>query len=143
MAIRISRRFTFCAGHRLLGHEGKCQNLHGHNYVVEFHLTGEEQDSVGRIMDFKALKNVCKGWLDDNWDHAFVLWDQDENALQAIRSSKPHRIYELPYNPTAENMAKYLLEQVCPKILDGTGASAYMVRLWESEETCAEVTLDD
>ncbi len=142
MAISISRRFTFCAGHRLLGHEGKCQNLHGHNYVVEFYLTGQEQDSVGRIMDFKMLKQVCKGWLDEHWDHSFILWDQDDNALHAIRQAEPHRIYELPYNPTAENMAKYLLEIVCPEILAGTGASAFKVRLWESEETCAEVTLD-
>ena len=136
------RRFTFCAGHRLVGHEGKCQNLHGHNYVVEIHVTGREQDAVGRILDFKLLKQKCKRWIDDNWDHAFVLWDQDENALQAVRQCEPHRIYQLPTNPTAENMAKYLLEQVCPKILDGTGASAFKVRLWESEETCAEVIQD-
>lgn len=143
VAISINRRFTFCAGHRLLGHEGKCQNLHGHNYAVEVFVTGQQQDSVGRILDFKKLKEACKGWLDTNWDHAFILWDQDENALAAIRQSEPHRIYELPYNPTAENMAKYLLEIVCPKILGETGASAYKVRLWESEETCAEVTLGD
>lgn len=136
------RRFTFCAGHRLVGHEGKCQNLHGHNYVVEVYVTGQQQDAVGRILDFKLLKQKCHGWLDEHWDHAFILWDQDENALAAIRSCQPHRIFELPYNPTAENMAKYFLEQVCPKILHETGATAFKVRLWESEETYAEVTCD-
>lgn len=136
------RRFTFCAGHRLVGHEGKCQNLHGHNYVVEIYVTGQEQDAVGRILDFKLLKQKCKGWLDEHWDHAFVLWDQDENGLAAIRSSHPHRIYELPDNPTAENMAKHLLDEICPRILEGTGASAFKVRLWESEETYAEVTAE-
>ncbi len=118
------RRVTFCAGHRLLRHEGKCQNLHGHNYVAEFHVTGQEQDEVGRILDFKLLKEKCKGWLDEHWDHAFVLWDQDQNAIDAIKSCQPHRIYLLPYNPTAENMAKYLLHEVCPHLLQGTGASA-------------------
>lgn len=140
--INIMRRFTFCAGHRLVGHEGKCQNLHGHNYVAEFYVTGQEQDAVGRILDFKLLKQKCNGWLDENWDHAFILWDQDSNALQAIRSCQPHRVYELPYNPTAENMAKYLLEEVCPEILQDTGATAYKIRVWESEETYAEVTLE-
>ncbi len=140
MTLSIMRRFTFCAGHRLVGHEGKCQNLHGHNYVVEIYVTGQEQDEVGRILDFKLLKESCKGWLDDNWDHAFVLWDKDDDGLNAIRSSHPHRVFELPSNPTAENMAIYLLKEVCPQILDGTGATAWKVRLWESEDTYAEVS---
>jgi len=141
--LRIMRRVTFCAGHRLLGHDGKCKNLHGHNYVVEFHVTGEEQDEIGRIIDFKLLKEKCKGWLDEHWDHAFILWDQDTNALEAVRHCDPHRIYELPYNPTAENLARYLLEEVCPKILEGTGATPYKIVVWESEESFAEVSVDD
>jgi len=135
------RRFTFCAGHRLVGHEGKCQNLHGHNYVIEVYVTGQEQDAVGRILDFKQLKTCCKNWIDENWDHAFVLWQKDQNGLDAIRSSVPHRVYELDSNPTAENMAKHFLKTVCPKILGDSGATAFKVRLWESEETYAEVEL--
>lgn len=91
-------------------------------------------------MDFKQLKNTVNGWIDDNWDHTFILWEKDENGLNAIRSSEPHRIYELDSNPTAENMATHFLQVVCPEILKGTGATAYKVRLWESEETCAEVS---
>ena len=140
MSLSIMRRFTFCAGHRLVGHEGKCQNLHGHNYVVEIFVTGQQQDDVGRILDFKQLKNSIKGWLDDHWDHTFILWKDDANGLAAIRSSEPHRVYELESNPTAENMAIHLLDDICPEVLRGSGATAYKVRLWESEETCAEVS---
>lgn len=142
MALNIMRRFTFCAGHRLVGHEGKCQNLHGHNYAIEIYVTGNKQDEIGRILDFKLLKQRVKGWLDKNWDHSFILWEQDQNGLDAIRSSQPHRIYELSSNPTAENMAIHFLESICPDILEGTGATAYKVRLWESEETCADVSHD-
>ncbi len=140
VSLSIMRRFTFCAGHRLVGHEGKCQNLHGHNYVLEIYITGSEQDEVGRILDFKLLKQKCNAWLDANWDHTFILWSKDRNGIDAIRQSQPHRIYELDSNPTAENMAIHLLEEICPKILVGTGASAFKIRLWESEETCAEVS---
>lgn len=142
VSLSIMRRFTFCAGHRLVGHEGKCRNLHGHNYVLELYLTGQKQDEIGRILDFKLLKQRVNGWIDENWDHTFVLWKDDANGLDAIRSSEPHRIYELEKNPTAENMAIHFLHDIAPKILEGTGASAYRVRLWESEETCAEVNLD-
>ena len=142
MSLSIMRRFHFCAGHRLVGHEGKCQNLHGHNYICEIYVTGKKQDEIGRVIDFKKLKNVVNDWIDENWDHTFVLWEKDENGLEAIRSSKPHRIYELDSNPTAENMALHMLHKICPKILKDTGATAYKVRLWESLETCAEVELD-
>jgi 6-pyruvoyltetrahydropterin/6-carboxytetrahydropterin synthase len=142
VALSIMRRFTFCAGHRLVGHEGKCQNLHGHNYAIEIHVTGNQQDEIGRILDFKLLKQRVNGWIDKNWDHTFVLWEKDANGLAAIRSSEPHRIYELESNPTAENMAIHFLEKICPEILQGTGAAAYKVRLWESEETCAEASTE-
>jgi 6-pyruvoyltetrahydropterin/6-carboxytetrahydropterin synthase len=48
----------------------------------------------------------------------------------------------MPYNPTAENMAKYLLEEVCPTILLGTGSEASRVRIWETEESYAEASID-
>ena len=83
---------------------------------------------------FQNTQQSVNGWIDANWDHTFLLWEKDDNGISAIRSSEPHRLYELNSNPTAENMAIHILE--------GTGATAYKARLWESEETCAEVTLD-
>jgi 6-pyruvoyltetrahydropterin/6-carboxytetrahydropterin synthase len=139
--LSIMRRIKFCAGHRLLGHEGKCRHFHGHNYVADFYVTGSKQDAVGRVIDFSLLKKKLKGWIDDHWDHAMVLWDADENALAAAKQVQPCRIYELPYNPTAENMARYLLEVAAPVILSDTGAQAIKVVLWESDECFAEVAL--
>jgi 6-pyruvoyltetrahydropterin/6-carboxytetrahydropterin synthase len=141
MAITLMRRIKFCAGHRLVGHEGKCRNLHGHNYVAEFYVTGDAQDAVGRVIDFSLLKERFKGWIDDHWDHAFVLWDQDHQALQAIRTVDPHRVFELPTNPTAENMAVYLLNVVSPQLLHDTPARVVRVVVWESDESFAEASL--
>jgi 6-pyruvoyltetrahydropterin/6-carboxytetrahydropterin synthase len=55
---------------------------------------------------------------------------------------KPCRYYVLPYNPTSENMAMYLLREVCPKLLAGKGVNATKVVLWESEESFAEASLN-
>ncbi len=141
VSLSIMRRFTFCAGHQLVGHKGKCRNLHGHNYTLEVYLTGQKQDEIDRILDFKQLELRVNGWIDDNWDHTFILYEKDENALSAIRSFEPHRIYELKNNPTAEDMGVHFHEDICPLVLEGTGATAYKVRLWESEETCDEVSI--
>lgn len=142
MAMTIMRRIKFCAGHRLLGHGGKCEHFHGHNYVADFFVQGEQQDEVGRILDFSVLKRRVKGWIDEHWDHSFLIHQDDHNARQALEMVQPCRFFVMPYNPTAENMAKYLLEEMCPEVLDGTGAKACQVRIWETDESYAEATLD-
>ncbi len=141
MPLTIMRRIKFCAGHRLYKHGGKCEHFHGHNYVADFFVTGDTIDSVGRVLDFADLKNRVKGWLDENWDHSFLIHEEDANARQALEMVQPTRLFIMPYNPTAENMARYLLEQMCPVALAGSGARAVRVRIWETDESFAEASL--
>ncbi|MEM7557952.1 MAG: 6-carboxytetrahydropterin synthase [Planctomycetota bacterium] len=142
MSLTIMRRIKFCAGHRLYQHGGKCEHFHGHNYVADIFVTSEEVDSVGRVLDFADLKARTKGWIDVNWDHSFLVFEQDQNAIEALEKVQPSKLFKLPYNPTAENMAKYLLEVMCPAVLEGSGARAVRVRIWETEEAYAEASID-
>ena len=141
MNLEIMRRIKFCAGHRLHKHGAKCEFFHGHNYVADFYVTSNDVDSVGRVIDFADLKSRFKGWLDENWDHGFILNEADENGLNAIRMVEPCKYYELPYNPTAENMARYLLDVVCPELLGDSNVQATRVVIWETEEAFAEARL--
>lgn len=141
MSLTIMRRIKFCAGHRLVKHGGKCEHFHGHNYTADFYVTGDQVDDVGRVIDFAELKKLFKGWLDEQWDHGFLLNEADENGLAAIKIVEPRRFYVLPFNPTSENMATYLLREVCPKLLAGKGVRATKVVIWESDESFAEASL--
>jgi len=142
MGLTIMRRITFCAGHRLHRHGGKCEFFHGHNYTAEFYVSGAETDDVGRVIDFAVLKTRFKGWIDEHWDHGFVLSQEDENGIAAARLVQPSKYYLMPFNPTAENMARYLLETICPSLLEGTGVRATKVVIWETAEACAEASVD-
>lgn len=142
MSLTVMRRIKFCAGHRLHKHGGKCEHFHGHNYVADFFVRGESQDSVGRVIDFAELKSKCKGWIDENWDHSFLVYEGDENAINALRQVKPCRLFLLPYNPTAENMARYLLEEACPTLFTEGAGQVVRVRIWETDESYAEASLD-
>jgi len=137
MSLTIMRRVKFCAGHRLHRHGGKCEYFHGHNYTAEFYVTGDQTDSVGRVIDFAILKQRFKGWIDEHWDHGFLLNEADENGIAAAQMVQPSKYYLLPYNPTAENMARYLLEEICPQLLEDTGVRATRVVIWETDEACA------
>lgn len=140
MSLTVMRRIAFCAGHRLYRHGGKCEFFHGHNYVAEFYVTGPETDSVGRVIDFAELKARFKGWIDEHWDHSFLLAHDDANGIAAARLVEPSRYFVLPFNPTAENMARYLLEQVCPQLLAEANVVATKVVIWETPDVCAEAT---
>ena len=143
--LSLVRQLKFCAGHRLYRHEGKCAFLHGHNYRVDIEVVGDgggtQVDAVGRIVDFSHIKKRMLGWLDDHWDHGFVLFADDAEALAAVRGMRPTKYFVLPWNPTAENMARYLLEVVAPAVLGDLGVVARRVTVWETDESSATATL--
>ena len=144
--LALLRRLRFCAGHRLWRHESKCAYLHGHNYAVDVEVVpgtgGAVVDDVGRIVDFSLIKSRLLGWLDAHWDHAFILFVDDAEAIAAVRASRPSKLFLLPWNPTAENMARYLVEVVCPGVLSDLGVVARKVTVWETEDSCAVATLE-
>lgn len=144
MNVTVMKQIKFCAGHRLLGHEGKCANLHGHNYTAQIFVSGKEVDSLGRVIDFAVINKLFKGWIDENWDHGFLLWNEDKAAIAAINSLDENRMYLLPYNPTAENIARYLVTEVAPGLvrqIKDYDVSVPKVILWETENSFAEVTV--
>ena len=139
MSIEITRKIKFCAGHRLMNHGGKCENLHGHNYLAEFTIAGTETDTVGRVIDFAVIKALFKGWIDEHWDHGFLVWDQDERVVDAMKAMNT-KLFLLPMNPTAENMALYLLRDVGPQLLEQVReyqVELTRVAIWETEDSCA------
>lgn len=141
MSLTIMKRIRFCAGHRLFRHEGKCAFFHGHNYVADIYVTGEKVDSVGRLVDFSILKKAFAGWIDEHWDHGFMLNEIDENGIAAAKMVEPCKIFLMPYNPTAENIARYLLEEVSPDLLADQSVKASRVVIWETEDSFAEASL--
>lgn len=139
--ITCTRRIQFCAGHRVHGHENKCRNAHGHNYVAFFEAAATDLDGIGRVIDFSVLKEVVGGWIDEFWDHGFIYWYQDEEIQRALSVIEGQKVYVLPTNPTAENMADYLLRVICPLLLKDKGVTVTKVRIWETENCYADATL--
>ena len=143
--LAIVRQLRFCAGHRLFGHEGHCAFLHGHNYRVDIEVVAEaggtDVDAVGRIVDFAVIKSRMLGWLDEHWDHAFIVFAEDAGALAAVRAVEPTKYFVMPWNPSAENMARYLLEVVAPRVFAGLGVVCRRVAVWETDAACAVAAL--
>jgi 6-pyruvoyltetrahydropterin/6-carboxytetrahydropterin synthase len=101
--ITCSRYHDISCGHRVVG-GGKCENLHGHNYRIHFTCAADEElNNLGMVVDFAVIKTVLCAWLEDQWDHRFLMWDKDPLTVTAPG------VLRVPFNPTAENMAQHLL----------------------------------
>lgn len=67
---RITKEFHFSASHQLCGlpEDHPCARLHGHNYIAEVELSGEELDANGFVVDYRELAPL-KQWIDEALDH--------------------------------------------------------------------------
>lgn len=107
--------------------------------VTRGKLVEDGLDNVGRVIDFSVVKTTLCQWLEDNWDHKFLHWEHDSviNSLIVIASTEFARennlvkdedydpfvdsLVSLPFNPTAENLAAYMVDVIGPQLLDEHG----------------------
>lgn len=142
---QVKRYHDISCGHRVVGHEGKCRFLHGHNYRVHFVCESDTNtlDNLGRVIDFGVVKSTLCMWLEENWDHKFIAWDKDTSILKihcAYDEASPNMVEVVesfvfvPFNPTAENMAEYLVEVIGPQQLIGSGIVLTEVTIEETRK---------
>lgn len=158
MGYKVTRYHDISTGHRVAGHESKCRHLHGHNYRIHFTCVADSLDDLGRVIDFSVIKEKLCMWVEDNWDHKFLHWEKDpviqflkDAAQNANETGADHWIEEeslftnalvaVPFNPTAENMAQYLVEVIGPRQLKGTGVRLIDVTIEETAKCHASFTV--
>ena len=120
--VMIERNFS--SAHQLRGYKGKCENLHGHNYKIEIFAKGAELNNIGLLIDFVDLKKA---------------------ADDVVKYFDHRNINELPpfdeLQPSAENLAKYVLERVSRQVSDDR-VQIYKVRCFETPTSVATYQLD-
>ena len=134
--ITASRYHDISCGHRVYKHESKCRHAHGHNYRIHFNCLAPSLDEIGRVIDFSVIKSTLCEFLETEWDHKFLLWDQDPGA-EIMRQFDAESVKLVPFNPTAENMARYLVEIIGPQQLAGTGVILHSVTIEETRKCSA------
>jgi len=136
--ITCTRRIEFDAAHRVMEHESKCKHLHGHRYALEAAFAAPKLDTLGRVVDFGVIKSTLGAWIDEHWDHATILSEKDKPLGVAIAAKTGQKIFYLPKNPTAENMAEYLLA-LCKELFRGMDIECTSIRLYETPNCYVDV----
>lgn len=95
LLFRVAIKVHFDAAHFLKGYPGKCAQLHGHRWVVEAHLSGNQLDELGMLIDFSLIKQQLSEIV-AQFDHTLIN----------------NTVFFSLINPTAENLAKYIFTQL-------------------------------
>ena len=136
--ITCTRRIEFDAAHRILNHESKCKMLHGHRYALEASFAAKKLDNLGRVIDFGVIYEILGNWINENLDHNTILCTKDKELGDKIAASTGQEIYYMEENPTAENIAKHIFTEICPKLFANKEASCIKVKLYETPNCYAE-----
>jgi 6-pyruvoyltetrahydropterin/6-carboxytetrahydropterin synthase len=115
--MEITTRMEFDTGHRIPNHKSVCKNLHGHRYAIEVTLKGKinsntNESDFGMVMDFKDVKELIKNNIVDQWDHAFIVFKEDQVILDFLNNLDNHKTIIFPLVPTVENMALVAMEKL-------------------------------
>ncbi len=137
--VECTRRIEFDCGHRVIGHKNKCQYLHGHRYVLEITASSEKLNDLGMVVDFGELKDVMKGWIDQNFDHNVILHTDDKELGDFVSRHTGQKIYYLDTNPTAENIALHLKSDIIPILFSGKLFRIIKIKLFETPNSFVEV----
>lgn len=107
----VSKRLEISAAHRLdLDYDSKCMSYHGHNWIITVYCKAKELNANGMVTDFTHIKQA-------------VLDRLDHKCLNDV----------LPFNPTAENLAKWICDNI---------DNCYRVDVQESEGNIASYEID-
>lgn len=111
----IKTQMYFSAAHHLLNYEGECENQHGHNWLVEAFVKGEDLDKSNILIDYKVLKKALKSVLD-------LLDHKDINELSFFKDE----------SPSSEMIAMFIYNKMKEKF-----AQISKISVWETPTSCA------
>ena len=140
--IRITKKFRFEAAHALYGYDGKCKNIHGHNYnlfvtVIGIPIKNISNVKCGMVMDFGDLKEIVNNEIIEKFDHSVVFnKNTPHEKLANDLVNDGHKVVMADYQPTIEEMVMDFANKISSKLPDDI--KLHSLKLEETETSYSE-----
>lgn len=144
MPYSVSKEFTFCAAHRIIGHSGKCNKLHGHGYRATVQFGTRDLNPLGMVVDFQNIKDQIGTWINAHWDHNTLLNGDDQDLIAAVSKLQQPYLFAPGTEPTAEVMAREL-HKICERFVQSIPREVWVVsvRIDETDSCSASYSKGD
>lgn len=119
----LNVKASYDSAHFLRNYKGKCENLHGHHYVVEAGLAFDDVGEGGMAFDFTDAKRHLRA-IAGELDHHNI------NDLEPFTTLEP----------SAENQARWIFQEMQGRLGEMAGNLVY-VRVWETPNQWAQYSL--
>tara|TARA_B100001115_G_scaffold67820_1_gene50109 strand:- start:2 stop:451 length:450 start_codon:yes stop_codon:yes gene_type:complete len=140
--IRITKKFRFEAAHALYGYDGKCKNIHGHNYnlfvtVIGIPISNISNVKCGMVMDFGDLKEIVNNEIIEKFDHSVIFnKNTPHEKLANDLVNDGHKVVMADYQPTIEEMVMDFANKISSKLPDDI--KLHSLKLEETETSYSE-----
>jgi len=144
----ITKKIEIDMGHRVPGHKNKCKNFHGHRWIFEVGvddkiITTPGAPDEGMVIDFGELKKIMMKYIDEVYDHGFMMYDRDEYADDFEKyQSNGQKIIFVSFVPTSENISKHIFE-ILYRQLKAVDICLHHVKVWETPNSTSLCTIND
>ncbi len=126
----ITKEVYFCYGHRLMNHQGKCRNLHGHSVKAAISIQQPTLNADGMVCDFSDIRDCVEAFIENHLDHNFLLHEDDPIIPALIANNE--RYLAIKNHPTAEVISKMIYDYI-----KAAGFKVVNVTLWETASASA------
>ena len=140
--IRITKKFRFEAAHALYGYDGKCKNIHGHNYnlfvtIIGVPVSDNSNGKCGMVMDFGDIKKIVNSEIIEKFDHS-VIFNKNSPHKELAKNlvNDGHKVVMANYQPTIEEMVIDFATKIASKLPDYV--SLHSLKLEETETSYSE-----
>ena len=140
--IRITKKFRFEAAHALYGYDGKCKNIHGHNYnlfvtVIGIPIKNISNVKCGMVMDFGDLKEIVNNEIIEKFDHSVIFnKNTPHKKLANDLVNDGHKVVMADYQPTIDEMVMDFANKISSKLPDDI--KLHSLKLEETETSYSE-----
>lgn len=107
----IKKVIEIAGAHKLnLDYDSKCNNLHGHNWIITIYCCSEKLNKSGMVVDFTKIKKIVNQL--DHKNLNFIIKQPTAENIAKWLCNKIDKCYRVDVEESKNNIATYVNTEI-------------------------------